>query len=152
MGGCWARLPKVRGTWWAAVVMGTRRWEDYVTLGLTEIRQFGAAAVQIMRTLRALLEELLDTVLPEHRSAIEEELRRLDATVGQSWGDSVDFDRASTADRQGMAARSPARTATRARKQQLLMVPVRRQAHAKRLAPTVWQVPPWGQRRAATCG
>jgi uncharacterized membrane protein len=86
----------------AAVVMVTRRWEDFVTLGLTEIREFGATAVQIMRRLRALLEELLETVRPEHRAPVEEELRRLEATVVQSWHDSVDLDRASGADRQGI--------------------------------------------------
>ncbi len=86
----------------AAVVMVTRRWEDFVTLGLTEIREFGATSVQVMRRLRALLEELLRTVRPEHRAAIEEELRRLDATVADSWHDSVDLDRASDADPQGI--------------------------------------------------
>jgi uncharacterized membrane protein len=91
----------------AAVVMGTRRWEDYVTLGLTEIREFGATSVQIMRRLRALLEELLDTARLEHRAAIEEELRRLDATVSENWGDSVDLDRASSADRQGIGGTVP---------------------------------------------
>ena len=48
----------------------TRRWEDIVMLGLTEIREFGATSVQVMRRLRALLEELLATVRPEHRAAI----------------------------------------------------------------------------------
>ena len=86
----------------AAVVMVTRRWEDYVTLGLTEIREFGATSVQIMRRLRALLEELLETVRLEHRAPVEEELRRLDATVADGWRDSVDLDRASEADRQGI--------------------------------------------------
>ena len=86
----------------AAVVMVTRRWEDFVTLGLTEIREFGATSVQIMRRLRALLEELLETVRPEHRAPVEEELRRLDATVADGWRDSVDLDRASEADRQGI--------------------------------------------------
>ena len=39
-------------------------------LGLTEIRVFGATSVQIMRRLRALLEELLEAVRPstEQRS------------------------------------------------------------------------------------
>ena len=82
--------------------MVTRRWEDFVTLGLTEIREFGATSVQVMRRLRALLEELLETVRPEHRAAVEEELRRLDATVADGWRDSVDLDRASSADRQGI--------------------------------------------------
>jgi uncharacterized membrane protein len=86
----------------AAVVMGARRWEDFVTLGLTEIREFGATSVQIMRRLRALLEELHETVRLEHRAAVDEELRRLDVTVGDSWRDSVDLDRASGADRQGI--------------------------------------------------
>ena len=91
----------------AAVVMVTRRWEDFVTLGLTEIREYGATSVQIMRRLRALLEELLETVRPEHRAAVEEELRRLDATVADVWHDSVDHDRASRADGQGIG--KPAR-------------------------------------------
>ena len=86
----------------AAVVMAARRWEEFVTLGLTEIREFGATSVQIMRRLRALLEELLEAVRPEHRAALEEELRRLDATVADAWGDSVDLDRASAADGQGI--------------------------------------------------
>ena len=75
--------------------MVTRRWEDFVTLGLTEIREFGATTVQIMRRLRARLEELLETVRPEHRAPVEEELRRLEAIVVQGWRDSVDLDRAS---------------------------------------------------------
>jgi hypothetical protein len=49
-----------------------------------------------------LLEELLETVRPEQRAAVEEELRRLDATVADGWRDSVDLDRASEADRQGI--------------------------------------------------
>ena len=91
----------------AAVVMVARRWEDFVTLGLTEIREFGATSVQIMRRLRALLDELLETVRLEHRAALEDELRRLDATIADAWRDSVDLDRASGADGQGLGG--PAR-------------------------------------------
>ena len=86
----------------AAVVVVARRWDDFVTLGLTEIREFGSTSEQIMRRLRALLEELLETVRLEHRAALEEELRRLDATVAAAWRDSVDFDRATEADGQGI--------------------------------------------------
>ena len=86
----------------AAVVIVTRRWEDIVMLGLTEIREYGATSVQVMRRLRALLEELLATVRPEHRAAVAEELRRLDATVTDGWRHSVDLDRARNADRQGI--------------------------------------------------
>ena len=85
-----------------AVVMITRRWEDLVMLGLTEIREFGSTSVQVMRRLRALLDELLATVRPEHRAALEEEMRRLDAAVEENWRGSVDLDRAGEADRQGI--------------------------------------------------
>ena len=86
----------------AAVVMVTQSWADFVELGLTEIREYGATSAQITRRLRALLEELLETVRPEHRAAVEEERRRLDATVAEGWRDSVDLDRAVVADSQGI--------------------------------------------------
>ena len=41
----------------------------------------GAGSIQVVRRMRAMLEELHDEVLPEHRPAVEEELARLDATV-----------------------------------------------------------------------
>ena len=82
------------------VVVRVRRWEDYLALGVTEIREYGAASIQVMRRLRALLEELREAVLPVHRAAVVEELARLDATVAERWGSSVDIDRATTADGQ----------------------------------------------------
>ena len=73
-----------------------------MTLSLTEIREFGATSIQVVRRLRSLLDELLQEVRPEHRAALEDELRRLDATVAGAWSDSVDLDRASGADSQGL--------------------------------------------------
>ena len=96
------RVKPASGDTPAAVVMVTRRWEDFVTLGLTEIREYGATSIQVMRRLRALLEELLETVRPEHRGAVEEELGRLDSTVADNWRDSVDMDRARGTDPQGI--------------------------------------------------
>ena len=84
------------------LVMAVRGWEDYVTLGLTEIRGSGAGSVQVMRRMRSLLDDLLETVRPENRAAVRAERDRLDATVAQAWSGSVDIDRASVADRQGI--------------------------------------------------
>ena len=84
------------------VVIPARSWEDYLSLTTDEIREYGAGAIQVMRRLKALLEELRDEVRPEYRAAVSDELGRLDATIRRSWGDSVDFDRASTADTQGI--------------------------------------------------
>jgi uncharacterized membrane protein len=86
----------------SGVVIPVRTWEDYLTLTVNEIREYGHGGIQIMRRLRAMLEELRDEVRPEYRAAVSDELTRLDATVAQSFGDSVDFDRASVADTQGI--------------------------------------------------
>jgi uncharacterized membrane protein len=84
------------------VVVPARSWKDYLSLSTDEIREYGAGGIQIMRRLRALLEELHDEVRPEYRAAVKDELRRLDATVERSWQDSVDFERAKIADTQGI--------------------------------------------------
>jgi uncharacterized membrane protein len=84
------------------VVVPARSWEDYLSLSADEIREYGAGGIQIMRRLRALFEELHDEVRPEYRAAVTDELRRLDATVALAWEHSVDFERARTADTQGI--------------------------------------------------
>jgi uncharacterized membrane protein len=89
------------------VVIPVRTWEQYITLGVTEIREYGATSIQVMRRMRAMLEELREDVRPEHRSAVEEELTRLDATVAATFGSSPDLDRARVADTQGIGAETP---------------------------------------------
>jgi uncharacterized membrane protein len=79
---------------------------------VTEIREYGATSIQVMRRMRAMLEQLRREVPPEHRSAVDEELARLDATVASSFGDSTDLDRASIADPLGMGGRVELRAAT----------------------------------------
>ena len=71
-------------------------------LGVTEIRVYGANSIQVVRRLRAMLDGLLETVPPEHRAAVEDELARLDATVETAFSTSVDGDRAGLPDRQGI--------------------------------------------------
>ena len=61
--------------------MPGRTWEDYLTLAVTEIREYGASSIQVMRRLRAMLEDLRESVRPEHRPAVDAEIARLDATV-----------------------------------------------------------------------
>jgi uncharacterized membrane protein len=94
------------------VVLRTRRWDDVVELSFTEIRQYGGSSVQVVRRLRALLEDLRGRVLPERREAVEDELARLDATIATHWSDTIDLDRARTADGQGIGGPSEAEPAT----------------------------------------
>jgi uncharacterized membrane protein len=88
------------------LVIPARSWEDYLTLGVTEIREYGSADIQVMRRMRAMLEELRDEVRPEYRPAVEEELARLDVTIARTFADSIDLDRANTADPQGIGGRT----------------------------------------------
>ena len=69
---------------------------------MTEIRQYGATSIQVVRRLRAMLEELAESVLPERREAVLRELARLDEAVGEKWRSTVDLDLAGIADRQGV--------------------------------------------------
>jgi uncharacterized membrane protein len=88
------------------VVMPIRTWPDFLALGVPEIREYGATSIQVTRRLRALLEELGELVLPDNRAAVDDELRRLDATVRATYADSVDLDRAMTTDPQGIGGPS----------------------------------------------
>lgn len=84
------------------VVLPSRSWEDYLGLAVTEIRQYGGGSVQVVRRLRALLLGLQQDVLPQHRAAVDQELARLEATVAERFGESVDLGRALVPDRQGL--------------------------------------------------
>ena len=84
------------------VLVPVRAWPEYLELGVTEIRRYGASSVQVVRRLRAMLEELHGAVGPERQAAVEEELARLDADVEQAFGGSTDLDRAREPDRQGI--------------------------------------------------
>jgi uncharacterized membrane protein len=77
-----------------------------MALAVTEIRQYGATSIQVVRRMRAMLDELEDSVAPEHRAAVQKERRRLDATVAQHWSDSVDLDHASVPGAQGIGGPS----------------------------------------------
>jgi uncharacterized membrane protein len=84
------------------LVIPYRRWEDFLALGVTEIREYGSNSIQVMRRMRAMLERLSDEVIPERRAQVRYELKRLDVTIAQSFKGSVDQDRASIADPQGI--------------------------------------------------
>ena len=95
----------------SGVVMPVRAWPEILALSVTEIREYGATSIQVVRRLRALLEELRDLVSPERRPAVDDELRRLAATVEVAFGGTIDLDRARAADAQGIGG--PAQAAHR---------------------------------------
>jgi len=94
------------------VIMPLRRWPDFLALGVTEIREYGGASIQVVRRLRALLIEMKDLVLPEHQAAVEDEMRRLEATIAAKFAGSIDLDRALVPDAQGIGGPAGSRDLT----------------------------------------
>jgi uncharacterized membrane protein len=84
------------------LLMPGRTWADYLTLAVTEIREYGSSSIQVTRRLRAILEDLQGSVRPEHRPAVDAEIAKLDATIATGFAGSVDEDQARTRDRQGI--------------------------------------------------
>ena len=85
-----------------------RTWDDYLHLGVSEIRQYGRDSPQVCRRLRAMLADLEDTVLPVNRPAVRRELEVLDRTVRLSFDEGADQAFALGRDRQGIGGASQA--------------------------------------------
>ena len=90
------------------LIYRTPDWEDFVLLAVTEIRHFGAASIQIVRRLRAMLENLIES-LPEERAALlRRELTLLHRTVERTFSDPED--RRGPAPGTSRASAAPARS------------------------------------------
>jgi uncharacterized membrane protein len=93
------------------LLMPGRTWEDYLTLAVTEIREYGAQSIQVTRRLRAMLEDLRASVRPEYRAAVDAEIVKLNATVATGFAGSVDLTEAQARDAQGIGGPAAAITA-----------------------------------------
>ena len=83
------------------VVYPAPEWEDFLSLAIDEVRYYGANSLQVMRRLRALLEDLL-TDLPEaRRKAVQGHLQHVDQSIMQHF-DAIDRRQAQLSDRQGI--------------------------------------------------
>jgi uncharacterized membrane protein len=60
-------------------------WDDYVSLALDEIRQYGASSIQVARRLRYLLLDLRDVAPSFRHAAIDRQLRLLDASLAEGF-------------------------------------------------------------------
>jgi uncharacterized membrane protein len=88
------------------VIVRTPNWEDFVHLAFTEIRFCGAQNMQIVRRLRAMIENLIET-LPGHRhAALRQELTLLDREVERCFIYAEDRALARVGDTQGLGGAS----------------------------------------------
>jgi len=87
------------------LVYRTPDWEDFVGLAVTEIRQFGANSTQVVRRMRAMLENLIPLLPPRRSSALRHELDLLKSTVDRGFAVPQDRTRADSPDFQGLGGR-----------------------------------------------
>ena len=80
----------------------TPKWDDFVNLAVTEIRQYGADSIQVMRRLRARLENLIETLPIIRASALQVQLKLLDDSVNRTFPDYGDRTLARPGDFQGI--------------------------------------------------
>jgi uncharacterized membrane protein len=86
------------------LVYRTPAWEDFVQLSVTEIRQFGANSIQVARRLRAMLENLIDTLPKERALPLRRELTLLQRSVEHSFSEPEDKAMADIGDLQGLGS------------------------------------------------
>jgi uncharacterized membrane protein len=88
------------------VIFRTPNWDDFVHLAFTEIRAYGANNLQIVRRLRAMIENLKET-LPSHRqNELQHELSLLDREAKRLFVYPEDLALAGIADSQGLGGHS----------------------------------------------
>jgi uncharacterized membrane protein len=78
------------------------KWEDFLVLAFDEIRYCGANSIQVMRRMRALLQDLMANVPPERRAALQRYLARVDNGIRRTFEDGDDRKDALEVDRQGL--------------------------------------------------
>ena len=84
------------------LVYRTPDWEDFVNLSFTEIRQYGKESIQVVRRMRAVLENLITVAPPQRVALLREELQLLDRGIARDFRDPEDQVRAASADSLGM--------------------------------------------------
>jgi uncharacterized membrane protein len=88
------------------VIFRTPNWEDFVHLAFSEIRSCGSNNLQIVRRLRAMIENLVLT-LPTHRhQGLQQELSLLDREIARNFTYPEELALAHVADSQGLGGRS----------------------------------------------
>jgi uncharacterized membrane protein len=88
------------------VIFRTPNWDDFVDLAFSEIRSYGANSLQIVRRLRAMIENLTET-LPTHRHLeLQQQLNLLDYEAKRLFRYPEELALAAIADSQGLGGHS----------------------------------------------
>jgi uncharacterized membrane protein len=88
------------------LIYQTPNWGDFLSLAVTEIRQYGGESIQVARRLGAMLENLMQTLPEIRRPAVEQELAMLRRSAARSFSDPEDRAMAEVCDPQGVGGRN----------------------------------------------
>src|SRR5262249_49323529 len=88
------------------LVYRTPDWEDFVQLAVTEIRQFGSQSIQIARRLRAMLENLMQTLPGVRAPLLQKEMDLIHRSANRSFPEPEDRALAEVSDFQGVGGTS----------------------------------------------
>ncbi|HEU4871951.1 MAG TPA: DUF2254 domain-containing protein, partial [Pyrinomonadaceae bacterium] len=86
----------------ARLVYRTPNWENFLHLAVTEIRHYGRDSIQVMRRLRAMLENLIETLPARRTPLLRRELELLHQSSKRAFPDMDDQVLADIGDLQGM--------------------------------------------------
>jgi len=86
------------------VIVPTPNWQDFVHLVYFEIRHYGAKNIQIARRLRAMTENLIQTLPAIRHAALRQQLNLLDRAIESAYEFPEDLALARIADSQGLGA------------------------------------------------
>ena len=100
------------------LVYTTPNWEDFVHLAVTEIRLYGRDSVQVMRRLRAMVQNLIDLLPAIREPRLAVELTLLDSSIKRMFHDAEDQVLAETADFQGLGGSREAHVNRAVRREQ----------------------------------
>jgi uncharacterized membrane protein len=79
-------------------------WEDYLSLAIDETRIYGEGSVQVMRRMRALLEDLREVIPQYRRPAVDLRIALLDSAASRAFSDQSDRLAATAVDHLGLGA------------------------------------------------
>jgi len=86
------------------LVVPAPSWEDFLDLAFDEIRHYGAGSIQVVRRIRAALEDLAAAAPPERLRAIERHARLLDEAIERDFLDPEMRELARRSDHQGLGS------------------------------------------------
>ena len=77
-------------------------WEDFIWLGVSEIRTYGAGSLQVQRRLRGMLENLIEVLPPERIPPLQEQVSLLERAAERNLPDPEERKLAGIGDYQGI--------------------------------------------------